>query len=456
MLPDLATLRARLDAGLFSHEDLLDQVLARADAPAAAAVFIARSDAAARAAARHADALQRAGLPRGPLCGLPVTVKDLFDQAGQTTRAGSRLRADAPPAAADAPAVARLRAAGAAIVGRTQMTEFAFSGVGLNPHFGTPANPAWPGAGQPGVAPRIPGGSSSGAAVSVALGIAVAALGSDTGGSIRIPAALCGLVGFKSTQARTPRTGAFELSRTLDTVCAMTRCVADGVAVDALIADAPLAVEPRPLDGLRLALPGTLMLDALEPEVARAFERALTTLSAAGARIVERPLHELGEIATLNAPGGFSAVEAFAVHSAYFAAERQRFDPRVAQRIALGEAVTAAQYIALHDRRRDWIGRTQQALAGFDALVSPTVPILAPGIAALEADEAAFFRANGLLLRNTFVANYLDGCAISLPCHAPGEAPVGLMLTAPGGRDARLLGAAAAVEAALDAALGRR
>ncbi|HNG81842.1 MAG TPA: amidase family protein [Burkholderiaceae bacterium] len=196
------------------------------------------------------------------------------------------------------------------------------------------------------------------------------------------------------------------------------------------------------------------MLDALEPAVAAAFERALTALSAAGARIVDLPLTELGEIATLNAPGGFSAVEAFAVHSAYFATERQRFDHRVAQRIALGEAVTAAQYIALHDRRRDWIARTRRALAGFDAIASPTVPILAPEIAALEASDDAFFRANGLLLRNTFVGNYLDGCAFSLPCHAAGEAPVGLMLTAPGGRDARLAGVALAVEAALDAARG--
>ncbi|HMX12372.1 MAG TPA: amidase family protein, partial [Burkholderiaceae bacterium] len=260
--------------------------------------------------------------------------------------------------------------------------------------------------------------------------------------------------GLKSTQARTPRRGAFELARSLDTVCAMTRRVADCVTVDALIADAPLAVEPRPLDGVRLALPGTLMLDALEPAVAAAFERALTALSAAGARIVDLPLTELGEIATLNAPGGFSAVEAFAVHSAYFATERQRFDHRVAQRIALGEAVTAAQYIALHDRRRDWIARTRRALAGFDAIASPTVPILAPEIAALEASDDAFFRANGLLLRNTFVGNYLDGCAFSLPCHAAGEAPVGLMLTAPGGRDARLAGVALAVEAALDAARG--
>lgn len=442
----LADLRRRLDQGELTHEALVQAALERAASPAAAQVFTRLYADAALAAARHADAAQAAGVRLGLLAGLPVTIKDLYDVAGETTLAGSVIRLGATPAEADAPAVQRLRAAGAAILGKTAMTEFAFSGVGINPHHGTPANPAWRGAeGQP----RIPGGSSSGAAVSVALGLAVAGLGSDTGGSIRIPAALCGLVGFKSTQARTPRDGAFELSRTLDTVCAMTRSVADCIAVDAVLADQPLQVRPRPLQGLRLALPGTLMLDALEPEVAAAFQRALTRLSAGGAHIVEAPLPELAEIAQLNAPGGFSAVEAYAVHQAHFAAERARFDPRVAARIALGEPVSAAQYIALHDRRRGWIGRCRQALAGFDALISPTVPILPSRIEELRASDEAFFRANGLLLRNTFVANYLDGCAFSLPCHAPGEPPVGLMLTAPGGEDARLAAAALAVEAEL-------
>ena len=445
-LPDLHTLNQQVARGETTHEALLDRVLERAARPEAAHTFTRLYPEAARAAARWADASRGAGVPLGPLAGWPVTVKDLYDVTGETTLAGSVIRQGAPVAQADAVAVQRLRSAGAALVGKTAMTEFAFSGVGINPHHGTPANPAWRGAeGQP----RIPGGSSSGAAVSVALGLAVAGLGSDTGGSIRIPAALCGLVGFKSTQARTPRDGAFELSRTLDTVCAMTRSVADCIAVDAVLADQPLQVRPRPLQGLRLALPGTLMLDALEPEVAAAFQRALTRLSAGGAHIVEAPLPELAEIAQLNAPGGFSAVEAYAVHQAHFAAERARFDPRVAARIALGEPVSAAQYIALHDRRRGWIGRCRQALAGFDALISPTVPILPPRIEELRSSDEAFFRANGLLLRNTFVANYLDGCAFSLPCHAPGEPPVGLMLTAPGGEDARLAAAALAVEAEL-------
>jgi aspartyl-tRNA(Asn)/glutamyl-tRNA(Gln) amidotransferase subunit A len=355
------------------------------------------------------------------------------------------LRQGCTPAARDAAAVARLRTAGAAIVGTTNMTEFAFSGVGINPHHGTPRNPA-----DAAVA-RIPGGSSSGAAVSVALGLAVAGLGSDTAGSIRIPAALCGLVGFKNTQRRTPLQGAFPLSFTLDTVCAMTRCVDDCLRIDAVLAGAPLLPPVPEVRALRLALPRTLLLDALEPEVAGAFDRALRRLSAAGAAIVELPLAELAEIAQINAPGGFSPVEAYAVHREALRTQRGRFDPRVAARIALGEGVSAADYIVMQQRRRDWIERLERRLQDFDAVVCPTVPITAPPIAELAASDEAFFKANGLLLRNTFVANFLDGCAFTLPCHAAGELPVGLMLTAPGGRDATLAAAALAVEATLAA-----
>jgi aspartyl-tRNA(Asn)/glutamyl-tRNA(Gln) amidotransferase subunit A len=441
-LPPIRALRATLTAP-GSHQALVERVLAAAAAPAAAHVFTALFAEQALAAARQADARMAAGEPLPLLAGLPVTVKDLYDVAGRTTMAGSVLRAGAPAAGHDAAAVARLRAAGAAIVGLTNMTEFAFSGVGLNPHHGTPRNPC-----DAQVA-RIPGGSSSGAAVSVVLGLAVAGLGSDTGGSIRVPAALCGLVGFKNTQSRTPLAGAFPLSFTLDTACAMTRCVEDGLLVDGVLAGAPLAVLPRGVAGLRLALPDALMLDGLEPAVAAAFQRVLSRLSAAGAHIVEVPLTELNEIAQINAPGGFSAVEAYALHRDALATQRERFDPRVAQRMALGAGVSAADYIVMQQRRRDWIARMGHRLAGFDALISPTVPLLAPPMAALQASDESFFKANGQLLRNTFAINFLDGCAWSLPCQAPGELPVGLMLAAPGGHDAALSGVALAVEALL-------
>ncbi|MBI5718268.1 MAG: amidase [Burkholderiales bacterium] len=456
-------LRQRLDGAGASHEALVTEVLARARQPGAAQVFTALYDEPALAAARQADQAQRRGAllhASSPLAGLPVSVKDLFDVAGETTLAGSIVRRGAAPASADAPAVQRLRAAGAAIVGKTNMTEFAFSGVGINPHYGTPRNPAAAGsAGECDGARRVPGGSSSGAAVSVALGLAVAGLGSDTGGSIRIPAALCGLVGFKNTQARTPLAGAFPLAHSLDTVCAMTHSVADCLFVDGVISGAPLTVPRREgVHGLKLALPRTLMLDALEPPVARAFERTLARLAAAGAVVKEIALAELAEIASINAPGGFSPVEAYATHRELFAARRAEYDPRVAARVALGEKVLAADYIVMQRRRADWIQRVRARLAGFDALICPTVPIVAPEIEPLlppdsnsdsnseAASDEAFFKANGLLLRNTFAINFLDGCSFSLPCHEPGELPVGLMLSAAGGQDAALAAVALAVE----------
>ena len=441
-LPTIRALRAALNTP-GSHAALIDRVLAAAVEPAAAHVYTTLFADSARAAATRADNALAASQPPGALAGLPVSVKDLYDIGGRTTLAGSVLREGEPVALADAPAVARLRAAGAAITGLTNMSEFAFSAVGINPHHGTPRNPA-----DAAVA-RVPGGSSSGAAVSVALGLAVAGLGSDTGGSIRVPAALCGLVGFKNTQSRTPGAGAFPLSFTLDTVCGLARCVDDCLVVDGVLAGAPLPVTARSVRGLRLALPQTLLLDALEPAVATAFERALRWLSAAGAQVVALPLGELNEIAQINAPGGFSPVEAYAVHREAMRTQRARFDPRVALRIALGEGVSAADYITMVQRRRDWIARVGARLAGFDALICPTTPMTAPPIADLQTSDEAFFKANGLLLRNTFPINFLDGCAFSLPCHEAGSLPVGLMLSAPAGHDAALSGLALAVEAVL-------
>ena len=428
-----------------SHEERVAEVLQRARAPQAAHVFTRMYDEAALAAARFADAQARAGVPLGPLAGQPVSIKDLYDVASETTMAGSVVREGEPAATADAPVVARLRAAGAALIGKTNMTEFAFSGVGINPHHGTPVNPC-----DAQVA-RIPGGSSSGAAVSVALGLAVAGLGSDTGGSIRVPAALCGLVGFKSTQSRVPTAGAFPLSQTLDTVCAMTRSVRDCLSVDAVLSGSALRVVDRPVQGLRLAVPQHVVLDAMQPEVAHAFERALSVLSAAGACVVELPLPELTQVAEINGPvvGGFSAVESWTTLREVMRTQRHRMDPRVAARVAPGELASAADYLDMHRRRRAWIGRVNQALAPFDALVCPTVPLLAPPIEELRTQDEAFFKTNALLLRNTFLINLLDGCAFSLPCQTPGDLPVGLMLAAPGGQDAHLGTVALAVEAAL-------
>lgn len=427
-------------SGLAHHErrPLVDQCLAAGEKTPA--VFTRLYPDAARAAAGCADAMRAAGAETSALAGLPVSVKDLLDIAGETTLAASVVLKDRAPAVSDAPVVRRLRAAGAAILGKTNMTEFAFSGVGLNPHYGTPANPA-----DAKVA-RIPGGSSSGAAVSVAAGLCVAGIGSDTGGSIRVPAALCGIVGFKPTARRVPLTGAIPLSTTLDTVCAMTRSVDDCILIDGIIADHALAIPERPLAGMRLAVPGTVMLDGLEAHVAESFSAALKTLSAAGAMIIDAPLELLAEAADLNK---FSGAESFAWHRRLLAQRETEYDSRVARRIKTGATMSAADYIELHERRRDWIARMERELQPFDAMIMPTVPMVAPPIAELEASEDAFFKANGLLLRNPSSINLLDGCAISIPCHAPGTLPVGLMIAGPTMSDARVLTVARAAERAL-------
>jgi amidase/aspartyl-tRNA(Asn)/glutamyl-tRNA(Gln) amidotransferase subunit A len=446
MADDLTEARRRILTGAATARGLVDRALAIAGTPPAAAAFVAASAAAAGAAADSADAAIAAGRDPGALAGLAVSVKDLFDVAGEVTAAGSTILRETPAAVADAPAVARLRAAGAAFVGRTHMTEFAFSGVGLNPHLPLLANPATL-ALDP--VPRIPGGSTSGGAASVATGAAWVALGSDTGGSIRIPAALQGVVGFKSTARLVPTAGAVPLSTTLDTVAAMTRSVRDAVIVHEVLAARTVRLERRPLDSWRFAVPSTLVLDGLEPAVARAFERSVAALSAAGAGIATIALAPLADVASINAGGGFSPAEAWAFHRRWLVGREADYDPRVAQRIRRGEKMSAADYIELLAARRDWTLRMERALEGIDALLTPTVPMVAPPIAPLLTDDAAFFATNALLLRNPSIVNLLDGCALSLPCHAAGELPVSLMVWSTAGHDDNVLDAGLAIESAL-------
>ena len=382
-----------------------------------------------------------------PLAGLAVSVKDLFDIGGQTTTAGSLVFAGNPPASADCPAVARLKAAGGAVIGRTNMTEFAFSGVGINPHFGTPANAADQ------TEARIPGGSSSGAAVSVATGAAFIGLGSDTGGSIRIPAALNGIVGFKNTARLIPAAGAVPLSTTLDTVCALTRTVSDAILAHEILAARRVTKSVAPLSAYRLAVVSKTMQDGLDATVAKAWQRSLDRLRLRGARIEEIALPELGELASLNASGGFSAAESFAWHRLVLMQKSADYDPRVSLRIGRGASISACDYLDLIKARRDWVLRMNSRLDDFDAVLSPTVPIVAPPTAALapgaERDEA-FFAVNTQLLRNTAVVNLLDGCAISIPCHVPGELPVGLMVWHGEMRDDTVLNIALQMERVLE------
>lgn len=391
-------------------------------------------------AAAHADVMRMSGETISALAGMPVSVKDLLDVAGETTMAGSVVLEGHPPATADAPVVARLRAAGAAIIGKTNMNEFAFSGVGINPHYGTPANPADPS--------RIPGGSSSGAAVSVAIGACVAAIGSDTGGSIRIPAALCGLVGFKPTQRRVPTAGTIPLSPTLDTLGPIARSVEDCLKVDALIADDPLAPAAVRLDGLKFAVPEDLVMDDIDDTVARAFTATLSRLSAAGATIIEVPMKMLADAREINL---FPPIEAWAWHQRLLETHEDRYDHRVVQRIRLGAKFTPQDLQRAHAARADWIAQVGRALSGYDAMLMPTVPIVAPRTEALLASDEAFFHANRLLLRNPALVNLLDGCALSLPCHRQGDLPVGLMIAGPAMTDARVIAIGLAVERVLAA-----
>jgi amidase/aspartyl-tRNA(Asn)/glutamyl-tRNA(Gln) amidotransferase subunit A len=444
MTNDLIAAREALAQGRLRSVDTLAVNLASANAAGNKHTYLRRFDAQALAAAQAVDAQLAAGAPLPRLAGLAISVKDLFDVQGQPTTAASRVLAGATPAASDCLAVARLRAAGAALTGHTNLTEFAFSGVGINPHHGTPPNAA---TGTVDAQPRIPGGSTSGGAVSVASGAAWAALGSDTGGSIRIPAALQGLVGFKNTARLTPTEGAIPLSTTLDTACAITRSVRDAVLLHEVLAARRVSLVQRPLSTLRLGVPVRL-LDALDTTVASAFQRTLHTLRRAGAHVEDIPLPELDELASINATGGFSAAESWAWHRSLITQRQADYDPRVALRIRRGETMSAADYITLQHARTDWITRMTTTLRRFDALLSPTVPIVAPTIASLASDEA-FFAVNAQLLRNPSVVNMLDGCALSLPCHQLGEMPVGLMVWSHAMQDDTVLDVSLAIEASL-------
>ena len=447
MFTDLHTTRQRLRAGLTSAPAELEQAIAIAQSTACAHVFLSTRFAAARAEAAHPAQSSR------PLAGLAVSVKDLFDAAGEVTAAGSSVLADAPAALQDSAALARLRAAGAVVVGRTNMSEFAFSGVGVNPHYGTPANAA------DATVARIPGGSSSGAAVSVATGAAFIGLGSDTGGSIRVPAALNGIVGFKNTARLVPLAGALPLSSTLDTVCAMTRSVRDAILAHEALADLVVTRSNAPLSSYRFAVARTQMLDGLDATVARAFERSVRALRDAGAQVAEIDLPSIQDLGAIQATGGFAAAESYAWHRQLLQARGNGYDPRVRIRIERGATMKACEYIELFSARREWIARIDAALLGYDAVLSPTVPIVAPPIASVAPGterDAEFFRINALLLRNPSVINMLDGCAISIPCHAPGELPVGLMLWHGAMRDDTILNIALQAEAALAPVAGMR
>lgn len=438
--PTLSTLAADLASGRISSRALVQECLDRIGDPQGEGrtAFLHVDKEAALAQADAMDLLRSSGAAPSPYAGIPVSIKDLFDIAGQVTRAGSTALATRAAALADAPSVARLRRAGFVLIGRTNMSEFAFSGLGLNPHYGTPRNPWQRDQG------RIPGGSSSGAAISVTDAMAHGALGTDTGGSCRIPAAFTGLVGFKPTARRVPRDGAIPLSTTLDSIGPLARSVACCAILDAVLADEPPPdLSESVVSGLRFAVAKTFVLEDMEPEVAEHFERSLSQLSAAGAHIEMIDIPELGGIPNINAKGGFAPAESYAWHRNLIASSAGMYDPRVLTRIQKGAAQSAADYIDLVAARKAFIGAVERRIARFDGVLMPTTPIVPPRMSDLE-NDAEFFRANALALRNPAVINLLDGCAISIPNHRDDEAPTGLMLCARGGQDRQLLRDAAA------------
>jgi aspartyl-tRNA(Asn)/glutamyl-tRNA(Gln) amidotransferase subunit A len=431
-----------LAAGRVSARALVEACLERMLDPAGegSRAFIDIQAAAARSLADAADMQRRVGRAPSPFAGIPISLKDLFDIAGETTRAGSAVLTGTAKAIDHAPVVARVLAAGMVPLGRTNMTEFAFSGLGINPHYGTPRSPWDRGSG------RIPGGSSSGAAVSVADGMATGALGTDTGGSCRVPAALCGVTGYKPTARRVPLAGVLPLAPSLDSVGPLAPSVTCCALLDAVLAgETPLAPVPRGVAGLRLALPANIMRDGMDVPTATAFERAIAALSDAGAQVSVVRFPVLDAIGAANRLGGFAAAEAYAWHRTLLATKGDGYDPRIRVRIERGAQQTAADYCDLVAARRRLIIEMNAATAPFDALLMPTVPITPPTIASLK-DESEYNRINMLLLRNCAYWNFLDRCAISLPCHRQGEPPAGLMLVGETLGDAALLAIAHGVE----------
>ncbi len=445
MLPTLLALQKKLNQGDTTSLQLTQAALARIDAPKGegSLAFTKVYREKALAAAQASDILRAAGLSRSPVDGLPISIKDLFDVAGETTMAGSVVLKDAAPASANAVIVQRLIDAGAVIVGRTNMTEFAFSGLGLNPHYGTPSSP-WDRA-----AKRIPGGSSSGAGVSVADQMCVAAIGTDTGGSVRIPSAFCGLTGFKPTAHRVPAQGALPLSTSLDSIGPLAASVTCCAVLDAVLSGQAFREPVAPaLSHLRFAVPASA-LQGMDEHVGKVFRHTIGTLKNLGAQIEDIAVPEFERLPHINRAGGFTCSEAWAWHQHLLTGHADAYDRRVSSRMMRGKSMSAADYIELLETRRAWIAAVEKRLEPFDALLMPTVPVIAPTIEELEASDDAYFAANGLILRNPTFINFLDGCALSMPCHPAGAAPVGLMVAGAANQDEHILDVGLALEQAL-------
>ncbi|KAA6170370.1 amidase [Pseudomonas veronii] len=441
-MSDATSLAEDFASGRSDPVQALEQALDQASQ--SAAVFICLTAERARREAEAAAARWRAGQPLSVFDGVPLAWKDLFDVAGSITTAGAAYRRHAPAALLDAPSVGLLCRAGMVSVGKTTLSELAYSGLGLNPHFGTPHNPH--GRDQP----RIPGGSSSGSAVAVAAGIVPIAMGTDTAGSIRIPAALNGLVGYRSSSRRYSRDGVFPLAHTLDSLGPLTRSVRDALAIDDLLHGRISTHRVRSLKGQRFVLEQGLLAD-VEPAVRNNLLRGVERLKAEGALVEMRPCATFqATLALIQQQGWLGAFEAFALHETLLdSADAEQLDPRVRRRLEAARSLPASRLIHLIEARQRL---QQQLIDDLDGalLITPTVAHVAPALAALEADDDLFVSTNLATLRLTMPGSLLDMPGVTLPSgHDAQGLPTGLLLSAPAGEDARLLRAALSVESQL-------
>lgn len=437
-------LSALIYSGALHPRDLVEEAYSAIESSADQSIFTVLTKERAFEEADAAAKRIKSGQGRGPLEGIVTAHKDLFDLEGLATTSGAKIMRDSDVKSADAQVVANLKEAGAITLGRTNMSEFAFSGLGINPHYGTPKNPN-----DLSVA-RLPGGSSSGAGVAVATGLVPFALGTDTGGSIRIPSAFNGIVGYKATRGRYNMDGVFPLAESLDSLGPLCRSIEDAILVDAAMRGrSSSAVEVTTLAGKSFVVPETVMFDEIEPEVADVFEQTVLRLEKAGARVRRAQFPSFKVIFDLiSTYGALVTAEAFALHKGRLASDAvDTIDPRVVQRIRLGEKMSLPDYLHVQKTRMNLIKEMETLVGAHEFLISPTLPHLAPEMAPLVEDDAKFFAMNGKTLRNTQIGNFLDWCGVSIPCGSGAHGlPVGFSISALPNRDEQLLSIALAAE----------
>jgi aspartyl-tRNA(Asn)/glutamyl-tRNA(Gln) amidotransferase subunit A len=444
MTETAVSLARKLRKGKIDPVELAQQALEAVGKCDDQAIFIEVLAERAITEAKAARKRLKAGKPLSALDGVPIGWKDLFDIEGRATTAGSVIFKDNPPAKADAALVAAGKRAGLVSIGTLNMTEFAYSGIGLNPHYGTPRNPN--GAGPA----RAPGGSSSGSAVAVARKLLPLAMGTDTGGSVRIPASFNGVVGYKTSTGHYSMDGVFPLSPSLDTLGSFAQTVEDCVLVDAVFRGiAKPKARARPINEFTFLIPENVVFDGAEPAVQANFNASVKRLAKAGAKIKRKAFPAFNAILDLIAKRGYVlGPEALHLHwDRVHGPDAARMDARVVKRILMAEKMTAVDLVHVMTQRRRLIAECDELMG--DALaIFPTTAVVAMDIAPLAADHDVFFQANARALRNTMLGNFLDWCGVSIPNGVDHDMmPTGFLISARHGRDTEALSAALAIEA---------